>query len=76
MYVPHDHREYVDGCFRCELGRDEVESIRRDEEAEARALTLAERSTYMALRARGIDHDTAIEAALDGVHVDDVRNRT
>ena len=20
----HDHRSYVDGCYRCELGRDEV----------------------------------------------------
>lgn len=23
--VPHDHREYVEGCFRCELSRDEVD---------------------------------------------------
>jgi len=21
--VPHDHAEYVSGCFRCELGQDE-----------------------------------------------------
>lgn len=23
--VPHDHREYVPGCFRCDLSRDEAE---------------------------------------------------
>ena len=23
--VPHRHREHVPGCFRCELGEDEVE---------------------------------------------------
>lgn len=22
--VAHDHTEYIDGCFRCELSRDEV----------------------------------------------------
>lgn len=22
-YVPHDHTEYVEGCFRCDLSRDE-----------------------------------------------------
>lgn len=22
-YVCHDHAEYVDGCFRCDLSRDE-----------------------------------------------------
>jgi hypothetical protein len=22
--TPHDHRQFVPGCFRCELGRDEA----------------------------------------------------
>jgi hypothetical protein len=25
--TPHDHRVFVAGCFRCELGRDEVEDV-------------------------------------------------
>ena len=25
--VPHDHSTYVEGCFRCELSRDEVEDV-------------------------------------------------
>lgn len=29
----HDHREFVPGCYRCDLGRDEVEAAeRRDRE--------------------------------------------
>jgi hypothetical protein len=36
----HDHREHVDGCFRCDLSRDEVELAARleaedDKEGEA-----------------------------------------
>lgn len=27
--TPHTHREYVEGCYRCELGRDEVELAER-----------------------------------------------
>ena len=30
-YVPHTHRELVEGCFRCELNRDEMEAERQDE---------------------------------------------
>jgi hypothetical protein len=29
--VPHDHREYVEGCFRCELSSDEVAAAERNE---------------------------------------------
>jgi hypothetical protein len=29
--TPHDHQQYVEGCYRCELGRDEAESAVEDE---------------------------------------------
>lgn len=29
--TPHNHREYVAGCYRCEIGRDEVTPPDRDE---------------------------------------------
>lgn len=38
-------------------------------------LTSAERATFQSLVARGFSPDCAREAALDGVHVDDVRRR-
>jgi len=33
-FVSHDHAEYVPGCFRCELSRDEMEVIREMEDQE------------------------------------------
>lgn len=32
--VPHDHTCFVEGCFRCELGREEAEEIRKQAEKE------------------------------------------
>lgn len=34
--TPHDHRVFVPGCFRCELGRDEYEGALVDEVEELR----------------------------------------
>lgn len=28
--TPHDHWEYVEGCYRCEISRDEEEQERRE----------------------------------------------
>lgn len=28
--TPHNHREYVPGCYRCELGRDEARDAETD----------------------------------------------
>ena len=44
------------------------------ERTEVRHLTQSERATYQSSRDRGFDHSAAIETALDGVHVDDVRH--
>lgn len=34
--TPHDHRTLVPGCYRCELGRDEVRDAEAAELAESR----------------------------------------
>lgn len=37
----HTHREHVDGCFRCELSRDEVEHQEQEPEDDLLAALLA-----------------------------------
>jgi ribosomal protein L37E len=31
--TPHDHRTLVEGCYRCELGRDEARAAEQEDEA-------------------------------------------
>lgn len=46
----HDHREHVDGCYRCDLGKDEAIAAAGDEVREALApFALGDRLTIIAL---------------------------
>lgn len=43
----HTHRELVDGCYRCDLNRDELEANREEDERDAQAAWIEYRDSYM-----------------------------
>lgn len=47
----HLHSTHVEGCYRCDLSRDETEAIEAEIAAEAQAAWLAYRDDYMRRRA-------------------------
>lgn len=51
------------------------QSGKNTEMVETKDLTQSERATYQSPRANGVGHTDALSDAIDGVHVDDVRNR-
>ena len=59
-YYPHDHQEYVEGCFRCDLSRDEV--------GDDPDLTEAEKDAFMdALAAIRHAHADEVERLRAGI---------
>lgn len=42
-HVAHDHRQFVSGCFRCDLGREEAERLVSERQALFNAATVIAR---------------------------------
>lgn len=68
--VEHDHREHVEGCFRCELGKDEVEFL--DDELECHCETIAE---FMSVAPPDVGTDAFgdVTSDLDALMAEDIR---